>query len=123
MKYVAGDPPVRADILPDRPDLLAMPFQSLLVVFAEDIWKVGEGGLGVLQAVAGVGGIMAFYVAWAGQTPRKLRLMMSSLFAFAAGTLFLFALSPWFRLRCHLYLSPTSSPACSRPQTARSSRC
>ncbi|MBK6562661.1 MAG: MFS transporter [Dehalococcoidia bacterium] len=105
MKYVAGDPPVRAlMVLSIVPILLAMPFQSLLVVFAEDIWKVGEGGLGVLQAVAGVGGIMgSFYVAWAGQTPRKLRLMMSSLFAFA-GTLFLFALSPWFLLALPLVL-------------------
>lgn len=98
-RYVAGDAPVRAlMILSIVPILLAMPFQSLLVVFAEDVWEVGDAGLGVLQAFAGVGGIMgSFYVAWAGQTDRKLRLMMSSLFAFA-GTLFLFALSPWFLL-------------------------
>lgn len=105
MKYVAGDAPVRALMtLSIIPILLAMPFQSLLVVFAEDIWKVGEGGLGVLQAAAGIGGIFgSLYVAWAGETPRKLRLMMSSLFAFT-GTLFLFALSPWFLLALPLVL-------------------
>jgi predicted MFS family arabinose efflux permease len=84
--------------------MLAMPFQALLVVFAEDVWSVGEGGLGLLQAFAGFGGIIgSFYVAWADQSPRKLRLMMSSLLAFA-GTLFLFALSPWFLLALPLVL-------------------
>ena len=46
-----------------------MPFQSLLVVFAEDIWDVGDGGLGVLQAFAGLGGIIgSLYVALAGRS-------------------------------------------------------
>jgi MFS family permease len=105
MRYVASDPPVRAlMVLSIVPILLAMPFQSLLVVFAEDIWKVGDGGLGLLQAFAGVGGIMgSLYVAWAGESPRKLRLMMASLLAFGA-TLFLFALSPWFLLALPLVL-------------------
>lgn len=105
IRYVASDPPVRVlMILSIVPILLAMPFQSLLVVFAVDIWKVGDGGLGLLQAFAGVGGILgSFYVAWAGESPRKLRLMMSSLLAFA-GTLFLFAFSPWFLVALPLVL-------------------
>ncbi|MGE0600911.1 MAG: MFS transporter [Dehalococcoidia bacterium] len=105
MRYVAKDPPVRTLlIISVVPMMLAMPFQSLLVVFADDVWKVGEGGLGILQAFAGFGGILgSFYVAWHGQSPQKLRLMMSSLFAFA-GTLFLFALSPWFLLALPLVL-------------------
>lgn len=105
MKYVASDPPIRAlMVLSIVPILLAMPFQSLLVVFAEDIWNVGDAGLGFLQAFAGVGGIMgSLYVAWAGESQTKLRLMMSSLLAFAA-TLFLFALSPWFLLALPLVL-------------------
>ena len=105
MRYVASDPPVRAlMILSIVPILLAMPFQSLLVVFAEDIWEVGDGGLGLLQAFAGVGGIMgSLYVAWAGESQTKLRLMMASLLAFGA-TLFLFALSPWFLLALPLVL-------------------
>ncbi|MGE3074918.1 MAG: MFS transporter [Dehalococcoidia bacterium] len=105
MRYVAKDPPVRTLlILSVVPMMLAMPFQSLLVVFADDVWKVGEGGLGILQAFAGFGGILgSFYVAWHGQSPQKLRLMMASLYAFA-GTLFLFALSPWFLLALPLVL-------------------
>ena len=99
LRYVRDDPPVRILLLLSLvPIMLAMPFQALLVVFAEDVWDVGTTGLGVLQAAAGVGGIFgSIYVAWKGHTPRKLRLMMSSLLAFA-GTLILFALSPWFLL-------------------------
>lgn len=105
LSYVAGDAPVRAlMIISIVPILLAMPFQSLLVVFAEDVWDVGDAGLGLLQAFAGVGGIAgSFYVAWAGESDTKLRLMMSSLLAFA-GTLFLFAFSPWFLLALPLVL-------------------
>ena len=103
--YVAKDPPVRALlILGIIPMLLAMPFQGLLVVFTTDVWKVGDGGLGVLHAVAGTGGIIgSFFVAWRSESPRRLRIMMSSLFAFA-GTLFLFAISPWFLLALPLVL-------------------
>ncbi len=99
LRYVASTPPVRALLLLSIiPILLAMPFQALLVVFADDVWRVGAGGLGVLQAAAGLGGIAgSFWIAFVGETPRKLRLMMSTLFAFA-GTLLLFSLSPWFLL-------------------------
>ena len=40
------------------PMFLAMPFQTLLVVFAKDIWNVGSTGFGWLQAAAGVGGMV-----------------------------------------------------------------
>lgn len=40
------------------PMFLAMPFQTLLVVFANDVWKVGSLGFGALQAAAGVGGVI-----------------------------------------------------------------
>ena len=47
------------------PMFLVMPFQTLLVVFAEDIWQVGAGGLGALSGAAGVGGVLgAAFVAW-----------------------------------------------------------
>jgi predicted MFS family arabinose efflux permease len=39
------------------PLLLIMPVYSMLVVFAEEIWKVGETGLGMLMATVGIGGI------------------------------------------------------------------
>ena len=104
-RYVRDDPPVRVLLLLSLiPIMLAMPFQALLVVFAEDVWGVGTTGLGVLQAAAGIGGILgSIFVAWKGATPHKLRLMMASLLAFG-GTLFLFALSPWFLLALPLVL-------------------
>jgi MFS family permease len=104
-RYVRDDPPVRALMLLSLvPILLAMPFQMLLVVFAEDVWDVGSSGLGILQAVAGVGGILgSVYVAWRGDTRRKVRTMIASLLAFG-GTLFLFAISPWFLLALPLVL-------------------
>ena len=80
------------------PTLLIMPFQALLVVFAEEVWVVGEIGFGVLQAAAGVGGIAgAFYVAWISTSNKRYRRMLFSLIVLAA-TLVGFAYSPWFLL-------------------------
>ena len=86
------------------PSLLAMPFQSLLVIFAEDEWHVGSNGLGALQATAGLGGVAGSVVmAMVGEGRRPLLIMMSTGLAFA-GALFLFALSPWFLLALPLVL-------------------
>ncbi|OAI39867.1 hypothetical protein AYO38_06745 [bacterium SCGC AG-212-C10] len=104
-RYVAKTPSVRAlMILSIVPMLLAMPFQSLLVVFAEDVWDTGSRGLGILQAAAGLGGVAgSVYVAWHGESKRLLRVMVGSLVGFAA-TLLLFALSPYFLLALPLLL-------------------
>ncbi len=105
VKYVNSDKSVRALlVLSIVPILLAMPFQALLVVFADDVWHVGDFGFGLLQAFAGIGGILgSIFVAVRGDSPRRLRLMMASLLAFG-GTLFLFAMSPWFLLALPLVL-------------------
>lgn len=80
------------------PMFLAMPFQTLLVVFADDIWHVGSRGLGWLSAIAGVGGVVgSMWVAWNSDSHRRLGQMMWSMIGFG-GFLFLFALSPWFLL-------------------------
>jgi MFS family permease len=99
MRYTWTDRPVRVlMVLGIVPILLAMPFQALLVVFAEDVWDMGSRGLGLLQAAAGLGGMAgAFYVAWFGETPRKLRLMIVSLAGFCL-SLLTFSISPWFVL-------------------------
>jgi MFS family permease len=104
-RYVWADKPVRALMgLSIVPILLAMPFQALLIVFAVDVWNVGTDGLGVLQAVAGFGGILgSVYVAWRGESRRKVRILFITLMAFG-GSLFLFALSPWFLLALPLVL-------------------
>lgn len=82
------------------PMFLVMPFQTLLVVFAEEIWEVGPRGFGLLSGAAGVGGVVgAAFVAWRSNASRRLRLMMTSVFAF--GLLMMgFSLSPrfWFAL-------------------------
>ena len=80
------------------PMFLAMPFQNLLVVFAEKIWDVGSRGLGLLSATMGIGGVVgSFWVATLGNTQRRLRRMMISMSAFGI-FLFCFAVSPYFLL-------------------------
>ena len=97
VRYVKGEAAVRTLLLFGLvPILLAMPFQSLLAVFAEDVWDVGSLGLGILNAAAGLGGLIGSgYVAIFGDTDRKLRLMMLSVLLFGS-SLFLFAVSPLF---------------------------
>lgn len=54
------------------PMIFAMPYQTLLPVFAEDVWHVGPTGLGVLQAMAGVGGLVGTLItANLDNSPRK----------------------------------------------------
>ncbi len=80
------------------PLFLAMPFQALLVVFAEDVWQVGASGLGVLTATAGVGAVAgSAYIAGRNANAGRLRLMMWSAVIFGA-LLAGFAVSPWFWL-------------------------
>ncbi|MBU4315731.1 MAG: MFS transporter [Proteobacteria bacterium] len=80
------------------PMFLAMPFQNLLVVFAEKIWDVGSRGLGLLSALGGAGGVIgSLWVASIGGTKRRLGWMMTSMMVF--GTFLMgFALSPYFLL-------------------------
>lgn len=93
------------------PMFLVMPFQTLLVVFAEEIWEVGPRGFGLLSGAAGIGGVVgAAFVAWRSNTSRRLRLMMTSVFAF--GLLMMgFALSPWFWFALPLLLAGSAFQA------------
>jgi MFS family permease len=80
------------------PMIFAMPYQTLLPVFAERVWHVGEIGFGVLQGVAGAGGLIgALAVANLDAYPKKGRLLFGAALAFG-GFLALFALSPFFVL-------------------------
>lgn len=82
------------------PMVFAMPYQTLLPVFSEDVWDVGSTGLGVLQAMAGVGGLAGgLIVANMDRYPHKGRVMLIAavsmgvfLIAFALSPLFLVAL-------------------------------
>ena len=105
-RYVGRDSRVLAMLLYGiLPMFVLMPFQSFLVVFAQDVWGAvplpwGEGsyetGFGIMQATSGLGGLAAtLYLTALGETPHRRRPMLLSLIAFA---IFLtgFAVSPWF---------------------------
>ncbi len=78
------------------PMLLAMPHQNLLPVFSADVWDVGAVGLGLLQTLAGVGGLAGAIVAANLSGTRKPgRLLMGSMVLFGV-FITLFALSPGF---------------------------
>jgi MFS family permease len=78
------------------PQFLAMPFQSLLPVFSEQVWGMGPFGFGMLHAASGTGAVTgSFFVAGRNPDSGRLRLMMISVFLFV-GLLAAFAQSPWF---------------------------
>jgi MFS family permease len=78
------------------PMFLAMPFQTLLVVFADEVWDVGSTGLGMLSGMAGAGGVLgSLLVAWRHDAGRRAQLQLLSMLGFG-GFLLLFAQSPWF---------------------------
>lgn len=65
------------------PMFLAMPFQSILVMLAEQAWEVGESGVGMLMAVGGVGGVIgAIWILRRGDKSQRLHLMLGSTAAF-----------------------------------------
>ncbi|TAK61153.1 MAG: MFS transporter [Dehalococcoidia bacterium] len=80
------------------PMIFAMPHQTLLPVFADEVWKVGSVGFGVMQASSGAGGLLgAFFVANLDSYRRKGTLMVGAALAYGA-LMFVFAVSPWFSL-------------------------
>jgi MFS family permease len=78
------------------PMSLATPFQNLGVVFTEEVWHAGTEGLGILNAVIGVGGVAGtVVVAIRAPGAGRQRMMTGSALLFG-GTLALAAFSPWF---------------------------
>lgn len=78
--------------------LLAMPYQTFLPVFAEDVFGVGASGLGLLQAAVGVGAMMgSLGIASLGDFQRKGGLLLAAGLALGGGLL-LFAYAPSFYL-------------------------
>lgn len=78
------------------PMFLAMPHQSLLPVFAEDVWDVGARGLGLLQTMAGVGGLIGAAVAANLSSVRRPAWVMSGAMVMFGVFIALFAVSPAF---------------------------
>lgn len=78
------------------PQFLAMPFQSLLPVFAKNVWHMDEFGFGILSASAGIGAATgSALVAARRPDAGRLSTMMVSVIAFGM-LLAAFAASPWF---------------------------
>ena len=78
------------------PMIFAMPYQTLLPVFADKVWHVGPMGFGVMQASAGIGGFAGGLVAAnLDEFRRKGMLMLGAAVVFGV-LLFALAVSPWF---------------------------
>ena len=59
LRYIRGNTIVFSLLaLAFAPVLLGMPYQTLMPVFAEDVFEVGPGGLGVLMAANGFGALI-----------------------------------------------------------------
>lgn len=82
--YVRGNRPILLCLAFGLvPMLLAMPFQSILVMLAEQQWGVGESGLGTLMAVGGIGGVLgSIWILRRGDNAQRLKLMLGSTLAF-----------------------------------------
>jgi MFS family permease len=96
-KFIAGNKLVSGLILLGLvPMVFAMPYQTMLPALAEDVWDVGATGFGIMQAMAGAGGLLgALFVANLDRSPHKGRVMLAA--AVTTGAfLILFAMSPWF---------------------------
>jgi MFS family permease len=78
------------------PPFLAMPFQSMLVVFAREVWHTGDAGFGMLSAAVGLGGILgSALVALRGDAHDRARRQLASMTGFGV-LLGAFAYSPRF---------------------------
>ncbi|MBM2825975.1 MAG: transporter [Dehalococcoidia bacterium] len=102
-RYIGGNQAVFSLIvLALVPMLLAMPFQSLIPVFARDILGMGPKGFGILVSFAGIGALSAtLAVASLGDFKYKGILLFSALAALGVA-LVLFSQSTWLPLSLFL---------------------
>ncbi len=84
--------------------VFAMPYQTLLPVFARDILDVGESGLGWLGAMGGAGAIAGSISVAAFSSPRQMKLLMLAGGVFLGIFLALFAVSKIYLLSLALAL-------------------
>lgn len=86
------------------PMMLALPVISMLVVFAEEVWQVGETGLGMLMAMVGLGGVLgSVLVAHISDNDHRTRMMVAAAVLFGV-LLALFSVSASFLLALGLLL-------------------
>ncbi len=93
--YIKRDRPILSLILLALiPQLFAMPYFTLLPVFAKDVLGVGPEGFGILVTLPGVGAVAAtLTIASIGDFPRKGRVLIVAGIAFGMGILALAATS------------------------------
>ena len=76
--------------------VLAMPYQQLLTIFADDILKVGASGLGIMMSISGVGAIFgSVVIASLPNKRRGLLFLLAGLFLGVSLTAFSFS-NAWF---------------------------
>jgi MFS family permease len=82
-RYVWHHPTLRTQMaLALIPVVVALPYVSIMPVFAKDVLHLGPGGFGVLMAAPGVGAVIGtLTVASVGNVPRKAPLLFGSLLA------------------------------------------
>ena len=85
LRYIRSNPAVfTCLIFGFFPLALALPFQNLLILFADDVWQVGEQGLGTMMAVAGLGGLLgSIWVASRGESDKRQKMMVRNVLWFA----------------------------------------
>ena len=65
------------------PMFVAMPFQSIMVMLAEQAWQVDERGVGTLMAIGGVGGVLgSLWIVHRGDAAHRLHLMLYTTMSF-----------------------------------------
>jgi len=103
VRYVGHQPVVLMLVVTGiLPFLFGQPYQTMLPIFATDVFAVGPQGLGLLNTCAAVGSLIgAFAISAFGDFPRKGLLMMLGLIGFG-GFIFGFALTPWVVLAAGL---------------------
>ena len=78
------------------PMLLANPFQNLAVVFTEEVWHVGSVGLGILNAMIGIGGLAGIVVVAMRNPAAGRQRMMATTAVLFGGSLAAVSFLPWF---------------------------
>lgn len=83
-RYISNNRPVLICLMFGLlPMFLAMPFQNILVMLAEQAWQAGESGVGILMATGGVGGVLgAIWVIRRGEDASRVQLMLGCTIAF-----------------------------------------
>jgi len=95
--YLRGNRPMMICLLFGLlPMFVAMPFQNILVMLAEQAWQMGESGVGTLMAIGGIGGVLgSIWIVRRGESNERLRLMIGATLAFGV-FLGVFAQTPNF---------------------------